>query len=85
MAEHLAKFEFAVSGIEISEQQKQRISAGILTVINDALTEGSPTAASGTLWGVCRVNGGMVYAGKIAQVLAETAAKAAPATQSFLQ
>jgi len=85
MAEHLEKFEFAVSGIELTEQHRHRISAGILNVINETLTEGRPAPTGGTLWGVCRINGGLIYAGKVAQVLAETAAKADPATKEFLE
>jgi hypothetical protein len=52
------KFEFTVSVVKLSDDQKQRISNGIAAAVTQAMVGGSPDLLSAQFFSVCRINGG---------------------------
>jgi hypothetical protein len=56
MAEH--KFEFRVSGVNLSEEQKSRIAGDIALVVTRALVGGSPGTLSTPMWSLMNIHGG---------------------------
>jgi hypothetical protein len=56
MTDH--KFEFTVSGVKLSDDQKQRISNGIAAAVTQAMVGDSPELLSAQFFSICRINGG---------------------------
>jgi hypothetical protein len=56
MADH--KFEFVVSGVELSEAQKTHISSQIALVVTQALVGKSPEALRTPMWSLVNIHGG---------------------------
>jgi hypothetical protein len=56
MADH--KFEFTVSGVELSEEQKNNIAGEIAQVVTRAVVGSSPTALRTAMWSLVNIHGG---------------------------
>ena len=56
MAEH--KFEFTLSGVNLSEAQKTQIASEIALVVTRAVTGNSPQALSTPMWSKVNIHGG---------------------------
>jgi len=56
MAEH--KFEFTLSGVNLSDAQKTQIASEIALVVTRAVTGGSPQALSTPMWSKVNIHGG---------------------------
>jgi len=56
MAEH--KFEFIVSGVELSETQKKQIAGEIALVVTRALVGDKPEALRTAMWSQVNIHGG---------------------------
>lgn len=56
MADH--KFEFTLSGVNLSEAQKNAIASEIATVVTRAVVGNSPQALSTPMWILVNIHGG---------------------------
>jgi hypothetical protein len=56
MADH--KFEFTLSGVNLSDEQKNRISSEIATVVTRAVVGDSPNALRTPMWSLVNIHGG---------------------------
>ena len=72
------KFEFTLSGANLSDEQKLRISNDIATAVTKAVVGDSPQLMSAPMFSACRINGGKIFIGAEAVELAK-AAEASPA------
>jgi len=59
MANHT--FQFTLSGAELTEEQKLRISNDIALVVTKAVVGDSPDLLSAPVWNLCRINGGKIF------------------------
>jgi len=62
------KFEFIVTGAELSTELRQRISADIAVAVTNAIVAHRPGQLQGPVWagGVGPINGGKLYLGDLA-------------------
>jgi len=72
------KFEFTLSGANLSDEQKLRISNDIATAVTKAVVGDSPQLMSAPMFSACRINGGKIFIGAEAVELAK-AVDASPA------
>jgi hypothetical protein len=56
MADH--KFEFTLSGVNLSEEQKNKIASEIATVVTRAVVGDSPKSLSTPMWSLVNIHGG---------------------------
>lgn len=65
MADH--RFEFTLSGANLSDEQKLRISNEIALAVTKVVVGDSPELLNAPMWTVCRVNGGKRFVGESAR------------------
>ncbi len=56
MADH--KFEFTLSGVNLSDEQKNKISSEIASVVTRAVVGDSPAALRTAMWSLVNIHGG---------------------------
>ena len=56
MADH--KFEFTLSGVNLTEAQRSQIAGEIAMVVTRAVVGNSPDAAKAAMWSQVKINGG---------------------------
>jgi hypothetical protein len=56
MADH--KFEFTLSGVNLSDEQKSNIASEIALVVTRAVTGGSPANLRTPMWSLVNIHGG---------------------------
>jgi len=56
MAEH--KFEFTISGVKLSDDQKKRIASEIALVVTRAIVGDDPSSLATPMWSVLNIHGG---------------------------
>jgi ethanolamine ammonia-lyase small subunit len=79
------KFEFTVSGVNLSDDQKQRISNRIAAAVTQAMVGDSPDLLSAQFLSVCRINGGKNMIGEVAREAVSALEKSnSPAVKSGL-
>ena len=69
MADH--KFEFTVSGVNLSDEQKNRIAGEIAQVVTRALVGNTPELLRTPMWSQVSIHGGkMIQAARAADAVA---------------
>ena len=72
MADH--KFEFTLSGVHLTEEQKSQIAGEIAMVVTRVVVGNSPGAANAAMWSQVKINGGrMIPQALLREVAGETA------------
>ncbi len=56
MADH--KFEFTLSGVNLTEEQRTQIAGEIAMVVTRVVVGKSPDAAKAAMWSQVKINGG---------------------------
>jgi hypothetical protein len=74
MADH--KFEFTLSGAQLSDEQKLRISNEIAIAVTKVVVGDTPELLAAPMFSICRINGGKNIMGPIAQELLTVVEKA---------
>ena len=74
MADH--RFEFTLSGAQLSDEQKLRISNEIAIAVTKVVVGDTPELLSAPMFGICRINGGKNIMGPIAVELLGVVEKA---------
>jgi len=75
-------FTFKVSGVELSDAAKERISADIAAVVAKGVVAENPATPETDMWSLLKTHGGIWIAGEDAKVLT---ARAAESGHSFTE